>query len=140
MGVWGGVSTLSQNDVQAAVLAGLNGLKSQIAAKPTPNAYIVSTWKSGSSWYRVWSDGFTEQGGKTTYPANLTSGVHNLHKAFRSSSSYTIVGSYARTAGNADGFSNVTGLIIQPYTASTFRSASWSGSNSIEGYWYACGY
>lgn len=23
--------------------------------------YLVDTWKSGSSWYRVWSDGFIEQ-------------------------------------------------------------------------------
>lgn len=136
----GGVEALSATDVQTQVKAALDGLKAGIDAKPEPNAYIVKTWKSGASWYRVWSDGFIEQGGKTTLPANLTSGVHNLHKAFSSSSSYTIVGSYARTAGNADGFSNVTGLIIQPYTASTFRSACWSGSNSIEGYWYACGY
>lgn len=27
------------------------------------DAYVVETWKSGSSWYRVWSDGFIEQGG-----------------------------------------------------------------------------
>lgn len=118
--------------------AALDGLKSQIAAKPSPTAYVTKTWKSGASWYRVYSDGFIEQGGKTTYPVNL--GVHSLHKAFSSSSTYTIVGSYARTHGNAGGFNNVTGLVIQPYTASTFRSASWSGSDSIEGYWHACGY
>lgn len=134
----GGVEALSATDVQTQVKAALDGLKAGIDAKPEPNAYIVKTWKSVASWYRVYSDGFIEQGGKTTYPVNL--GVHSLHNAFSSSSTYTIVGSYARTHGNADGFNNVTGLVIQPYTASTFRSASWSGSDSIEGYWYACGY
>lgn len=32
------------------------------AIPSNPDAYITDTWKSGSSWYRVWSDGFIEQG------------------------------------------------------------------------------
>lgn len=27
------------------------------------DAYVVETWRSGTEWYRVWSDGFIEQGG-----------------------------------------------------------------------------
>ena len=30
------------------------------------NAYITESYQSGSSWYRVWSDGWKEQGGKAT--------------------------------------------------------------------------
>ena len=32
---------------------------------PTPNAYVTKSWSSGSSWYRVWSNAFIEQGGYT---------------------------------------------------------------------------
>lgn len=32
-----------------------------------PKAYVTGTWHSGNSWYRVWSDGFIEQGGKFTF-------------------------------------------------------------------------
>lgn len=27
------------------------------------DAYVVEAWRSGTEWYRVWSDGFIEQGG-----------------------------------------------------------------------------
>lgn len=31
-----------------------------------PKAYVAKTWRSGSNWYREWSDGFIEQGGVAT--------------------------------------------------------------------------
>ena len=31
---------------------------------PIPNAYVIETWHNGYNWYRKWSDGFIEQGGK----------------------------------------------------------------------------
>lgn len=49
-------------------------------------SYIVESWHEGTEWYRVWSDGFIEQGGITricTYT--------NLKKAF-SNSDYVITG------------------------------------------------
>ena len=30
----------------------------------TPNAYVTSAWRSGAQWYRRWSDGWLEQGGR----------------------------------------------------------------------------
>ena len=29
-----------------------------------PNAYVTQTWRSGAQWYRRWSDGWLEQGGR----------------------------------------------------------------------------
>lgn len=43
----------------------------------TAKAYITATWKSGSSWYRKWSDGFIEQGGYVSSTSNVT-----LHTPF----------------------------------------------------------
>lgn len=62
----GGVNPQSADEVKAAVLAALNGLKARIDAKPSPGAYITKSYNSGSSWYRVWSDGFKECGFSAT--------------------------------------------------------------------------
>lgn len=58
--VVGGVKTLSQDDVKAAVLGALNSLD---AKADRGAAYLVSKGGTSSNWYRVWSDGFIEQGG-----------------------------------------------------------------------------
>ena len=33
---------------------------------PSANAHVVESWKEGENWYRVWSNGFIEQGGSMT--------------------------------------------------------------------------
>lgn len=50
------------NDVQAS----LTQIKLDIAQIPQPRTYVTKTWSSGTEWYRVWSDGFIEQGGRGT--------------------------------------------------------------------------
>ena len=54
-------------------------------AKP----YITETYRSGTEWYRLWSDGWIEQGGKTTYVDSNTRTL-NLLKPF-SSAIYSVV-------------------------------------------------
>ena len=49
-----------------AVQASLTQIKLDIAQIPQPRAYVTKTWSSGTEWYRVWSDGFIEQGGHGT--------------------------------------------------------------------------
>lgn len=50
------------NNVQAS----LTQIKLDIAQIPQPRTYVTKTWSSGTEWYRVWSDGFIEQGGHGT--------------------------------------------------------------------------
>lgn len=52
----------AMNDVQAS----LTQIKLDIAKIPQPKTYVTKTWSSGTEWYRVWSDGFIEQGGHGT--------------------------------------------------------------------------
>ena len=49
-----------------AVQANLTQIESDIAQIPQPRTYVTKTWSSGTEWYRVWSDGFIEQGGHGT--------------------------------------------------------------------------
>lgn len=66
-----------------------NDLRNKPSMPATPNAYITETWRSGSEWYRKWSDGLIEQGGviyTRSHSADPT-----FHKPF-SGSSYSISG------------------------------------------------
>ena len=61
---------------------------------------VVSTYRNGTEWRRVWSDGWCEQGGQTnSIPRNRTI-VVPLEQVY-SNSSYTInitgIGSYSNT-------------------------------------------
>lgn len=49
-----------------AVQANLTQIESDIAQIPQPRTYVTKTWSSETEWYRVWSDGFIEQGGHGT--------------------------------------------------------------------------
>lgn len=46
-----------------AVQANLTQIESDIAQIPQPRTYVTKTWSSETEWYRVWSDGWIEQGG-----------------------------------------------------------------------------
>lgn len=49
-----------------AVQASLTQIKLDKAQIPQPRTYVTKTWSSVTDWYRVWSDGFIEQGGHGT--------------------------------------------------------------------------
>ena len=50
----------------AQVQADISQVQDDVDALPRPNAYVAQTWKSGTEWHRVWSDGWIEQGGRGT--------------------------------------------------------------------------
>lgn len=49
-----------------AVQANLKQIEQDVAQIPQPRTYVTKTWSSGTEWYRVWSDGFIDQGGHGT--------------------------------------------------------------------------
>lgn len=60
------------------------------ALKAIFGPYIVETYSSGTSWYRVWSDGWCEQGGQTSSISTGASLSVQLHKTF-SDTDYTLL-------------------------------------------------
>lgn len=57
------------NAVQASltqIKSDITQIKLDITQIPQPRTYVTKTWSSGTEWYRVWSDGFIEQGGHGT--------------------------------------------------------------------------
>lgn len=94
-------------------------------------AVVVETYKNGSSWYRIWSDGWIEQGGNVYVS---TSGQPlNFLKAF-SDTTYTIVsGGSAAQLGNTSCYNKTaTGCSLWTSDDNSFNASG------IE--WYACGY
>lgn len=108
----------------------------------SPEAYVIETWSSGSSWYRVWSDGFIEQGGFNTNTGgsfSITKITVTLNKAF-SNTNYTFVRS-DRIIYATSGTPNPA--YFASFNQKTTTSVICPGDSDViyDGFnWYACGY
>lgn len=104
-----------------------------------PKVYVTETRYSGTSWYRVWSDGWIEQGG--TKAGALFCGALQtltLPKAYKNAS-YIITGIGTKKP-NLWGYASIEENSV---TKNSFKYAG-MGSSSQDGivnfYWYTCGY
>lgn len=93
--------------------------------------YVKETGKSsdGMGWYRKWSDGFIEQGGRIT---SVTTTI-SLHTAF-TNTNYTISSSQAGSSSAI-----VSSVAIKDRTTSKF-TLEYCMSNMLPISWNACGY
>ena len=69
---------------------------------PVSPATVVETYKNGASWYRIWSDGWCEQGGTMGVTAQVTNVT--LSKPYKDTS-YTCVGIQSNI--NSEGYHTV---------------------------------
>jgi hypothetical protein len=94
---------------------------------------LVSSYNSGTSWYRFYDDGWIEQGGYFNCSSHGT--TVTFHKAFSNTNYYL--------NGNATQVSNGV-RFASFYNRSTTGAACYTGDDSSfnQGYvyWYACGY
>jgi hypothetical protein len=101
--------------------------------------YIVETWNEGTEWYRVWSDGWIEQGGQS-YNAVDSEITIQLHKPY-TNSDYFIT---QTTGFNGAWSQTVTGWYIPAtivsVTNSSFIIHFYSGNGLNIRRWYTCGY
>lgn len=93
-------------------------------------AYIVETYKNGASWYRIYSDGWCEQGGESPQPANTTQNTITLLKSYKDTN-YTIT-----SVGGLTSIINKANKTINSFTIDT---NSGSGTKYLA-YWQASGY
>ena len=106
-------------------------------------AYVVQNYKSGASWYRVWSDGWIEQGGASTAGvAADSSATITMHKAMSDTNYCLQVTSSNFTTTSHTGAYN---LFIQTYTLTTTKFTVGAKSDNGKMYrvpfsWYVCGY
>lgn len=129
----GGVTALSQDDIKAAALAALNGLKSK--------SRVVESWRSGLSWYKKYGDGFVEQGGASTSTlSNDTLTLVSLHVPFSSTTYHVNVAPRRSDAA----WNHGAYVTYANMSAGSFKfNACVSNGSAVRmsGYsWYACGY
>lgn len=86
------------------------------------DAYVVETWSEGSEWYRVWSDGFIEQGGYET--ASQPRQTISFHKAM-SKTDYTVT--FGGKANSQDFFA--VGALLDSKATASMQTHTWSVNN-----------
>lgn len=119
--------------------------KSELHFIPTHN--VIQSYSSGTSWYRVYSDGWCEQGSVTAAWYRGTTNVIKFLKTFKSVP--TFICNLEVTNGEANEMrvtigntSNNAGVRFVTTTQATVYIHGISGSGTDGGpvHWYACGY
>ncbi len=101
---------------------------------------ITKTWRSGSNWYRVWSDGFIEQGGIFSENGGVDNKVYTVtYNTTFNNNDYTI---NITVSSNASWSANIGHVVTNKTTSSFSYYISTNGNANISYgvYWYACGY
>lgn len=110
-----------------------NDLSNKPSIPVKPNAYIVETYRNGTEWYRVWSDGWLEQGG-TIQGNRKTITLLNPY----ADANYCVYTTPSELISNDS--SNGTGYA--PYcfgiTTTRFKISAYNQSTRYT-FWYACG-
>lgn len=109
-----------------------NDLSNKPSIPVKPKAYIVETYRNGTEWYRVWSDGWVEQGG-CAVNSNGRGVRVTLLKPY-ADRNYTIVGQAVETGSS---FRNGSTTDVIAKTATSFVIGIYNGG--AENNWYACG-
>ena len=98
--------------------------------------FVKETWKSGTSWYRVWSDGWIEQGGRASLNER-SSTAYTLHRPF-SDTNYFVAASQYNVSTNDD---SEMGIGCSPTSTTRFNAfCHYINPNTMNFMWYACGY
>ena len=102
--------------------------------------FVKTTYSSGTTWYRVWSDGWIEQGGKYTGTSGTCwNTTITFPKAF-SNTNYNVSVTSTGLAGDMWG---EHGENVELITTSSFKYYFYtgaSGDGTTGFYWTACGY
>ena len=104
--------------------------------------YIKETYVNGTSWYRIWSDNWCEQGGLSSAVngANATTTVALL-KQYKNTSYSCYVSIYRGDIGSyRDQFLTTCSVTTSSFKVFSNFSGSVNGSVDNRGQWYACGY
>ena len=97
-------------------------------------AVVVQNYLNGTSWYRVWSDGFIEQAGQVSMGGTNPYTVALLRK-FSTNTYYVII--QAGSRGTEQPHANQIETVFAPTTAN-FKFVG--NYNNMTVFWYACGY
>ena len=102
--------------------------------------FVKETWKSGTSWYRIWSDGWIEQGGQTPKTLDAVISV-SFARAFSQDNPNVQLTRRFYYDNDATACQNrTTGVSSVTTTGFKCHDNGWPASGGSVGVWYACGY
>lgn len=106
----------------------------------TDNITVVEAYNDGTNWYRVWSDGWIEQGGRIESASQTNKIVFTLtlHKAYRDMQyNVQFTGGYG-----SDGGADIWTGVIKSTTTVEMTGYDRSTSGTVGGFvfWRACGF
>ena len=119
--------------------AAMLGTKANADLSNCTRPYLIETWHSGSSWYRVWSDGFIEQGGYAAEGiANVDYGLALL-KPY-TTAFYTLIADVS-VYTRGDGYNYFATTHAASLTHATVYTRGHAGTVDSRGFtWRAVGY
>jgi hypothetical protein len=139
------VSGVSEIDIVTSneIIKGIDALQADVGKvvkedrlEKYNTAYITETWSSGTEWYRIWSDGWIEQGGKTSVMTSNVITTITLYKTMKDTN-YNVTTCERYDSGTSDNNN-------ENYWISTISNTSFGVYNSAGGYkqlyWNVCGY
>ena len=109
--------------------------------------YVKETYKSGTNWYRIWSDGWIEQGGQFAGSTTINASTTTVTFIKPFSSYVAIAGGFTKSSNSAtygqnlwqNGNTTLTTMVCS-LPAYTSNGQVAHANSAGTGYWYACGY
>ena len=125
----------------------LNGNHSYYIGGNLVKGFVKSTYQSGTNWYRIWSDGWIEQGGQFAGSTTINASTTTVTFIKPFTSYVAIAGGFTKTSNSAtygqniwqNGNTTLTTMICSLPAYSSNGNVS-HASSAGTGYWYACGY
>ena len=104
-----------------------------INSKQDQCVHITETYDDGSYWYRVWSDGYCEQGGKVTFESGINAQAVTFLKPYRALP-YVLATATTTNSSFVDGTVNIFNLTTTGFVKQYVKNvgAGWT--------WMARGY
>lgn len=138
---YGIATNVGSVDIQN-VMSAVNAVQAKVEDKLNASTvHITETWKStdGNSWYRKWSDGFIEQGGKLPNGYGWTWYTATLNTPF-TKTSYTLVVGVNVTNDSSASNQQDNDYFLGKKSTNSFRYRQLDNVANPTADWYACGY
>ena len=123
-----GNAVVNKNLIDIGKISSELQYKADIDLSNCSRPYVIDTYKNGTSWYRIWSDGWCEQGGVTPYktsPVTIT-----LLKEYADTNYNVILTDISHIQNYCVGWLSIT---RNTKTVSTFQASGFYGNGTLTG-------
>lgn len=104
-----------------------------------PKAYVTETWRSGAQWYRRWSDGWLEQGGRLEL--KVWTGGNDPDRTFSLPTAFSNA-TYTTVISGEGGYGWTTLKVVSQTTSSITATGTGASTDDYVSYvhFYCSGY